>query len=369
MKWLLAILLYSVFHLVLLAQVASVAVPMPNQLTSNYRANGVTFRYPGNWKVKQEGANAQASIAPVEARLTAPAGQSFVTHGVIFGFFQAADSLDLDSSSDLLIQALHRSNSDFQKVPNKDRNTTITGRAGRVSSFTNFTEMSPEVGSLITVKAEHGLWFWIMFAPNRDYASYASTFTQIIESISFEEESRTTSNDQSAHENVVQRIVARLRTGKYTLPQFQVVITNGSEINAYADKQKQLVVLPIAIVHFLEKDEGELAFVVAHELGHLQDRNCEAIAGQVRITAEGRSRLCEERADELGFQYLTGAGYNPFDAAAEFGRMMMFYGGTGVLDSIFGRFMSDHPINQDRIGNLRKLLTQQCQNSPNSCRP
>jgi len=375
MRWMLSALsilvfqsfLALVFQSFLAAQVSS--VPPPGPLQTTHMGFGATFQYPENWTSQQRSINGIATFAPNEARVTTPSGQPFVTHGVYFGFFQTADYVDINAGTELLIQAIKKTEVTFQQVPNKNRSITVGGRPGRAVSFTNFSEMSPEVGTLVTVQAPHGLLFWLMFAPNIDYGAYSGTFNQILSSVRFDAVTASTVVDQGVHQDVVQRIESRLRAGKYKLPPFRVVVSNVNAINAWADTQTQTVNLPITMVHFLEHDEGELAFVISHELGHLLDNNCRALAGQARITAEGQSRFCEQRADELGFQYLTGAGYNPYDAAAEFGRMMMFYGGNGVLESIFGRIASDHPINQDRIDNLRKMLIAQCQREPASCHP
>jgi len=154
---------------------------------------------------------------------------------------------------------------------------------------------------------------------------------------------------------VVGHVVERLKHNRFQIPEFHVSVNDSKEINAYAQADLKQITIPIGIVRFLRADEGELAFVIAHEIGHIQDRQCHEIAEHARITQEGQSRLCEQRADALGLQYLVGAGYNPYDAAAFFGRLLMYGGGATVLDTLLGRMASDHPVDLDRINNLRKV--------------
>jgi predicted Zn-dependent protease len=144
-------------------------------------------------------------------------------------------------------------------------------------------------------------------------------------------------------------------------------MTGDQALNAWANPSNNTITVPEMMIRFLENDEGELAFVISHEIGHLQDRTCPQLAAQMRITAEGRSRFCEARADEIGVQYLVGAGYNPFDAAAFFGRLMMFQGDTGLLSNLVNRFLFDHPLNVERIGDLRRTLQAFCAQDPRYC--
>jgi predicted Zn-dependent protease len=63
-------------------------------------------------------------------------------------------------------------------------------------------------------------------------------------------------------------------------------------------------------------------------------------------------KACENRADEIGFDIFTAAGYNAFDAAGGFGRLEMLLGDTGLLGRL--AFLgSDHPMTPDRIRHMR----------------
>ncbi|MGH9774429.1 MAG: M48 family metallopeptidase [Candidatus Acidiferrales bacterium] len=150
---------------------------------------------------------------------------------------------------------------------------------------------------------------------------------------------------------------------QYQLPRFQWNIQKSDVINASAIPSQNMIVVTTGIIEFTRDDPGELAFAVAHEIGHLVDQpsGCAAAIQREQIiafTEEGAQRACERRADSIGFQYLVGAGLNPYEAAAYFGRMQMFSGNPGL----FAQFLSDHPIDAERIQNLRNLLIALLQN-------
>ncbi|HVZ17869.1 MAG TPA: M48 family metalloprotease, partial [Terriglobales bacterium] len=117
-----------------------------------------------------------------------------------------------------------------------------------------------------------------------------------------------------------------------------VALANNNEINAWArnfDMTHSLICVPEAMVEFMGDAEGELAFIIAHEVGHTIDDVCKTQAGRLAVAnsrgslgalfggivggskgAATASRIsqqrgCEERADEIGFQIFTSAGYSP----------------------------------------------------------
>jgi predicted Zn-dependent protease len=107
-------------------------------------------------------------------------------------------------------------------------------------------------------------------------------------------------------------------------------------------------------------NEDEIAFIIAHELGHALDDGCKAPPG-IRHTAYEQVQ-CETRADEIGYQLLRRAGYSPYAAAGAFGRLEMYSGDThtGII-GWFRQIASDHPITPRRIENMRKLLLKEVQ--------
>jgi predicted Zn-dependent protease len=135
------------------------------------------------------------------------------------------------------------------------------------------------------------------------------------------------------------------------------------------------------MVHFMGDAEGELAFIMSHEIGHTVDDQCKTQAGRAQIgqaaapmrsffgallgggngaaaaTQLATQRSCEARADAVGFYIFTASGYNPFDAAGAFGRLEMYLGDTST--GVFARLAamgSNHPMTPDRIRHMRALL-------------
>lgn len=156
---------------------------------------------------------------------------------------------------------------------------------------------------------------------------------------------------------------------QYKLPAFTVWITSKPDLNAGAEISTHKIFLNSALVRVLYGDRGELAFVIAHEIGHMQDADCMARTEKLGFRGTNVSRICESAADQIGMQYLLGAGYSPFDAAGVMGKLLMADPGqSSVLGIIFGRFAADHPVDIDRVKHLAEFARQTCQQRPEICR-
>jgi len=159
-----------------------------------------------------------------------------------------------------------------------------------------------------------------------------------------------------------------------------LALVDSAEINAYnhnLSRSAALICLPLGIVKFIGSNDGELAFILAHEIGHGLDDVCKTDQGRFNITpptirgaldkllggagrdAFAEQRRCEARADEIGLLILIKAGYSPWDAAGAFGRLEMFLGdsSTGVIARLV-RMNDEHPMTPDRIRDMRRLLVQ-----------
>lgn len=183
----------------------------------------------------------------------------------------------------------------------------------------------------------------------------------------------------------IKSIEARLGpvVGRLHGPRIHVAVIESEEINAHTitlNPSESLICIPIGIIRFMGESEGEMAFVFAHETGHALDRACKSSEGRAQITppslggalnkilgGTGRDllaeqRTCESRADTIGFAEFVAAGYNPYDAAGSFGRLMMYSGDT--YTGLFARLVElgkDHPMTPDRISHMRALLNEQLQ--------
>jgi Zn-dependent protease with chaperone function len=166
-----------------------------------------------------------------------------------------------------------------------------------------------------------------------------------------------------------------------TNPDIHIAVANSSLINAWEvdiSSETSLICIPVALVHFMEGEEGELAFILAHEVGHAIDDRCRTLKGRSRVAEHsgmgyvlailfghsagdeaGDQRACEARADELGFNLMTRAGYDPNDAAAAFQRFSDRSALPATAPLFFARLAAlgkDHPITPDRIYHVHKLI-------------
>jgi len=167
----------------------------------------------------------------------------------------------------------------------------------------------------------------------------------------------------------LQRVAARilpLARHDYDVP-FSVKLIQSKEVNAFA--------LPGGPIYFytglmdLASSDDEIAAVLGHESTHVVKRHAVkqisdaqtkgliagialGKAGNLAQTAAGLalqidqlrfSRGDEAQADEVGFKYLTEAGYDP-DAMASFFKKMMAKTGNGGTE-----WLSNHPLTTKRI--------------------
>lgn len=134
-----------------------------------------------------------------------------------------------------------------------------------------------------------------------------------------------------------------------------------------------------SMAQFVNYDPDEEAFIIGHEIGHVQDWvNCQTLKAQMvqhellskRIAFSKAQQACEENADFYGLQYMWGAGFNPFAAGGIFGRLEMYAPNqTRGMASALTNFLSDHPISSERIKKLREKMGQLCSQPGTVCRP
>jgi Zn-dependent protease with chaperone function len=165
-------------------------------------------------------------------------------------------------------------------------------------------------------------------------------------------------------------------------PRIAIAVSNSPIFNAWdvvVFGDSSLICVPVGLVHLLGHDEGELAFILGHEVGHATDDRCKSLSSRARVADESKSgaalailfghgsgdgardqRACETRADEFGLNLMADAGYNPESAMTALGRLAGFSGDSGA--GIFARLAAlrkDHPILADRIRHIHKLIAQQ----------
>jgi predicted Zn-dependent protease len=155
----------------------------------------------------------------------------------------------------------------------------------------------------------------------------------------------------------------------YEMPHFFIQISNKPGINAFALVAEHTIVLQYDLVRILKDSRGELAFVIAHEIGHVEDVNCRQRGARQGLSGPALQRMCETTADFIGLEYIMAAGYNPSDAAAVMGRLILANtAGEGTITGILlGRFKSDHPVDIDRIQRITTYANTICAQRPEIC--
>lgn len=163
-------------------------------------------------------------------------------------------------------------------------------------------------------------------------------------------------------------------------------VVNASAINAYALPGGKISVTR-GLVNRLE-NEDQLAFVLAHEVGHVSARHhvsqhatgvlvnlaiaglgvglavsdsrytgvglaVAGVAGALLMTSYSRDQ--ERQSDELGYLYMTRAGYNP---RAMLGVFQVFLSMQRGEPSAVERLFHSHPLPVERIEYARQMVTR-----------
>jgi predicted Zn-dependent protease len=146
-----------------------------------------------------------------------------------------------------------------------------------------------------------------------------------------------------------------------------------------------LICIPAALVQFMGGEDGELAFILAHEIGHATDKRCKTLKARFRVAplatllgqisgdGAGGQKASDARADELGVNLMTRAGYDPNDAAVALQRISDTTGLSTTEPALFARLEAlgeDHPITPDRVHHIRKVIAHaaSCRDHTATCR-
>jgi Zn-dependent protease with chaperone function len=157
----------------------------------------------------------------------------------------------------------------------------------------------------------------------------------------------------------------------------RIEVGDSSELNAMA-LPGGLIVVTQGLLDSVES-ENELAFVIAHELGHFQQRDHLRILGRgavmgilfgvlssnssaagfglsvADVTARGFSRKQEAKADEVGLELVYGLYGHVGESTRFFDRMIEADDGSPFLI----HYLSTHPATAERIDDLSDTANQQ----------
>lgn len=337
-------------------------VPSPGPLTSVYRGHGIAFRYPSNWEpVEKQG---RIEIAPPGSRRIAADGQEHFSHGVLVGFAQPSRNLTANDVMQELFSSYHKSNSTFGEVGQR-RSVEVKGTS---AVFAGWTDTDPylgeEGGLLLVVKESHGYWWWLMVAPKADLEAYMPTFVGIAGHIDFEEPATQSAATFQQRESVdsdrmdlVQRIRERLKQGKFPIPAAFISIDaspkGAQSVNGTAYRSSNQIVLTLGAIRQLPEDE--LAFLIAHEFGHLMD-----MSGACENSVNHEKHECEDHADWIAEHIMVGSGYSGYAGAGLMGRWMMMGDRASFTGQLLITLFDTHRSEVGRTQNLLNAWRDYC---------
>ncbi len=129
-------------------------------------------------------------------------------------------------------------------------------------------------------------------------------------------------------------------------------IKDDAVINAYATGDGRSILVNTALAELLGDSDSELAFVIAHEFGHIY---------QTRTGRREFSLNPELDADALGLLFSLVAGYDPYASAGVFGRLQMTSGLPGLLGEVLREIGTDpHQSYSSRIDNVFSTISDVC---------
>jgi hypothetical protein len=131
-------------------------------------------------------------------------------------------------------------------------------------------------------------------------------------------------------------------------------------INAFAADGK-LIQINIAIAELISDSDSELAFVVAHEMGHIYQRR----TGLRDFDVEN----AEFDADIWGVLFAMAGGYDPYAAAGTLGKLAMATGKAGLMQQFEDFVGADaHSSINTRMSNIYDAMVRACSEIPDTCR-
>lgn len=158
---------------------------------------------------------------------------------------------------------------------------------------------------------------------------------------------------------------------------YQIQVLNNNEtVNAFAAPGGYIYVTR-ALVNTMNQD-NELAFVVAHEIGHVEEEHGRKSINQAVLVntaaslllndqsqlvnfgasvawtlyAQGYSRNHEREADQVALPLMVKAGYNPWGSISALRKL-----GGGDLSGP-SKWLASHPSTPERIRNLEQTIEQ-----------
>jgi Zn-dependent protease with chaperone function len=139
-------------------------------------------------------------------------------------------------------------------------------------------------------------------------------------------------------------------------PATHLIISPDQVINALAFPNGT-VQINLALSELISDSESELAFAVAHELGHI----IQFKTGQDKTGKYVFNSNPEFDADEYGMFLSLGAGYDPYAAAGALAKLSMALNEAGLVSQLFDNYNGDlHGSFNNRIAAVYSTIKELC---------
>ena len=112
------------------------------------------------------------------------------------------------------------------------------------------------------------------------------------------------------------------------------------------------VEITVGLAELMSDSQSELAFIIAHEIGHIF---------QYKLGSNAFSQNVETDADQIGMLVSLAAGYDPYAAAGALAKLSMASGKAGLLSQFYDDLSSDpHYSFGTRIENVFDVMLSIC---------
>ena len=161
-----------------------------------------------------------------------------------------------------------------------------------------------------------------------------------------------------------------------------IVASDDTQINACATRPQSpspcngpvgTVKVWLSLAELLADSPSELAFVIAHELGHVVQLHLgNQTSLQMISPPSSFNQTIETDADLFGFEVVLAAGYDPYGIAGALGKLMMITGNSTInqqyeadIQALLGTDLHTSVLN--RLNNLYNTIQIVCQATPAAC--
>jgi predicted Zn-dependent protease len=226
----------------------------------------------------------------------------------------------------------------------------------------------------------------VMISPEQELSLGAQSFAEVTKSETVSHDPEMNARVQRVGQRIAQAVGNEMPNASW-----QFTVFDSPEVNAFALPGGKVGVYTGLLQ--LATSDDELAIVMGHEIGHVVARHgaermsqAQLISGAGQLLTAGletkvtdpkimqavqlaygagttlgvtlpHSRAQESEADHMGMVFAARAGYDP-QAAITFWQKMISRQQAGASNSVFAKWLSDHPADQQRIADLQALLPQ-----------